>query len=187
MPATKQPKPAPPQLLELPPQRVATVHTTGDPNEVGPRVIPALYGAAYTLKFARKKAGADFKVGALRARWSGLRLGDGEVKATGPLEGDWALPIPDGTRTAELAQKVPGVEVRAETWRYGTVAQVVHIGSYAAEAPTIRRLHDFIEQQGYVVAGPHEEEYLTRPTAKVVRTLIRYPVRKKRTAKRERA
>ena len=176
-------KSAAPQLLELPPLRVVTVHTTGDPNEVGPRVIPALYGAAFTLKFQRRKEGADFKVGTLRARWSSLRLGDdGEVKVTGPLEGDWALPIAEGTRTADLAQKVPGVPVRAESWHYGTVAQVLHVGSYAAEAPTIRRLHDFIEEQGYEVAGPHEEEYLTRPDAKVVKTIIRYPVRRKRAA-----
>jgi hypothetical protein len=32
---------------------------------------------------------------------------------------------------------------------------------------------------GYEIAGPHEEEYLSRPDAKVVKTIIRYAVRKK--------
>jgi hypothetical protein len=41
------------------------------------------------------------------------------------------------------------------------------------------RLHDFIVENGYEIAGVHEEEYLTMPKAKVQKTLIRYPIRKK--------
>ncbi|HEU5318217.1 MAG TPA: GyrI-like domain-containing protein, partial [Chloroflexota bacterium] len=133
----------------------------------------------YTLKFARKKAGDDFKVGALRARWSGARL-EADGSLSGPKDewrGAWGLPIPDGIE--EVPQKVQGTEVRPETWEYGTVAQILHIGPYATEPPTVRRLHDFIAAQGYEIAGEHEEEYLTRPTARVVKTLIRYPVRKR--------
>jgi hypothetical protein len=66
-----------------------------------------------------------------------------------------------------------------ETWAYGTVAQVLHLRPYDQEQPTIEKLHQFIAEQGYELAGPHEEEYLSRPDAKVVKTLIRYPVRKK--------
>ena len=40
-------------------------------------------------------------------------------------------------------------------------------------------LHKFIEDSGCEIAGVHEEEYLTRPDAKVVKTIIRYPVKKK--------
>lgn len=43
-------------------------------------------------------------------------------------------------------------------------------------------LHSFIAKQGYEIAGGHEEEYLTRPTSKVIKTIIRYPVRKSGTA-----
>jgi len=38
------------------------------------------------------------------------------------------------------------------------------------------RLHNFIAQNGYKINGVHEEEYLTQPTSKVVKTIIRYPV-----------
>lgn len=40
------------------------------------------------------------------------------------------------------------------------------------------RLHEYITESGYEIAGTHEEEYLTRMDAKVQKRLIRYPVRK---------
>jgi len=76
-------------------------------------------------------------------------------------------------------QKVPGIEVKIETWEYGTIAQILHLGAYDQEYATVDRLHRFIEDNGYEIAGIHEEEYLTTPDAKVIKTLIRYPVRKK--------
>jgi len=63
-------------------------------------------------------------------------------------------------------------------WEYGTVAQVVHLGPYRAEKKTVERLHRFIREKGYEVSGVHEEEYLTRPGAKLQKTIIRYPVKK---------
>ncbi len=87
------------------------------------------------------------------------------------------LPVPEDT--ASLPQKVTGIEVKLETWEYGTVAQILHLGPYDQEYPTVQRLHQFIEDSGYEIAGAHEEEYLTRPDAKVIKTIIRYPVKKK--------
>jgi hypothetical protein len=169
MPRTK---PTDPVLLELPPQRMAVVTTQGDPNEVGEAVFPALYGALYALKFQLKKEGRDFKVGALRARWP-----DAHLVPKDQWTGVWGLPLPEGV--AEVPAKVPGVAVTVETWEYGTVAQILHLGPYTTEAPTVQRLHEFIAASGYEIAGTHEEEYLTRPGAKVQKTLIRYPVRKR--------
>ncbi len=161
-----------PQIVEMPPQKMAVVRTEGDPNIVGAQVFPALYGSAYTLKFALRKKGVDFKVGALRARWPNAHIAPKDQWI-----GIWGLPIPDNTTA--LPQKVPDNEVKIEVWEYGTVAQVLHIGPWDAEEPTIVRLHDFIAQNGYEIAGTHEEEYLTTPHAKVQKTIIRYPVRKK--------
>jgi len=72
---------------------------------------------------------------------------------------------------------MPEVEVKIETWQYGTVAQILHIGPYKDEGPTVERLHHFIKDSGYEIAGTHEEEYLASPKAKVQKTLIRYPVK----------
>ncbi|MEJ2047894.1 MAG: GyrI-like domain-containing protein [Dehalococcoidia bacterium] len=162
-----------PVIMEMPPQKIAVVQGKGTPDKVFPEIMPALYGSAYTLKFDLKKKGLPtFKVSGLRGRYPDAHLVPKE---------EWTiimgLPVPDDT--ASLPQKVPAVEVKLETWDYGTVAQILHIGPYNQETPTIERLLQFIEENGYQIAGPHEEEYLTRPDAKVVKTIIRYVVKKK--------
>lgn len=162
-----------PELMDLPARRMAVVHTVGDPGELGESVFKALYGAVYTLKFALKKEGVAFKVEPPRARWFA-----GENWREVPREqweAAWALPVPDGT--TDVPQKVPEPPVTVETWDYGTVAQILHIGTYAEEEPTIERLHEFIAEQGYEIAGPHEEEYISQPGAKEQKTIIRYQVR----------
>ena len=162
-----------PVIMEMPPQKMAVVQGKGTPDKVFPEIMPALYGSAYTLKFDLKKKGLPtFKVSGLRGRYPDAHL---------VPKDEWTiimgLPVPNDTDS--LPQKVPAVEVKLETWDYGTAAQILHIGPYDQETPTIERLLQFIEENGYQIAGPHEEEYLTRPDAKVVKTLIRYVVKKK--------
>jgi len=168
----RKPSKTEPQILEMSPQKMAVVYAKGAPNKVFPELMPALYGSVYTLKFDLKKKGLPtFKVSGLCARYPDAHLV--------PME-EWihiiGLPIPDDITS--LPQKLAGVEVKIETWEYGTVAQILHLGAYAQEQPTVERLHQFIEDSGYEIAGMHEEEYLTRPDAKVPKTIIRYPVRK---------
>ncbi len=164
-----------PQILEMPAQKMAVVTGRGTPEKVFTKLMPALYGSAYTLRFDRKKKGLPvFKVSGLRARYPDAHFV--------PMK-EWThiigLPVPDDTTA--LPQKVADIEVKLETWDYGTVAQILHLGSYDQEGPTIERLHKFIEESGYEIAGHHEEEYLTRPDAKVAKTIIRYPVKKKQS------
>jgi len=162
-----------PKILEMPPQKMAVVTGKGTPDEVFSKLMPALYGSVYTLKFDLKKRGLPtFKVSGLRARYP-----DAHLK---PKE-EWThiigLPVPEDT--ASLPQKVADVKVKLETWQYGTVAQILHLGAYDQEEPNIERLMKFIEESGYKIAGDHEEEYLTSPDAKVPKTIIRYVVKKK--------
>ncbi len=161
-----------PQILEMPPQKMAVVRGKGAPDKVFSEVMPALYGSVYTLKFDLKKKGLPtFKVSGLRARYPDAHL---------VPKDEWThiigLPIPEDT--ASLPQKVINTEVKVESWEYGTVAQILHLGAYDQENPTIERLQKFIADSGYEIAGPHEEEYLTTPDAKVPKTIIRYSIRK---------
>lgn len=69
-------------------------------------------------------------------------------------------------------------------WQYGETAEILHIGPYKKEAPTVRKLMQFIASQGYEVSGFHEEVYLRGPGSifskpETYYTLIRYPVKKK--------
>lgn len=161
-----------PEIVEMPARRVATVTTKGDPNVVGESVFPPLYGSVFTLKFDLKKKGLEtFKVEPLRARWP-----DAHLLPKDQWTAYWALPVPDDTEI--LPQKVPDARVDLVTWEYGTVAQVLHIGPYSEEGPTVAALHKFVEDNGYRLIGDHEEEYLTKPTSKVVKTIIRHRVEK---------
>ncbi len=171
--ARRKPSQNEPQIMEMPAQRMAVVRAKGAPDKVFPEVMPALYGSVFTLKFDLKKRGLPtFKVSGLRTRYPDAHLVAKE---------EWThiigLPIPEDTTS--LPQKVPHVEVKIETWEYGTVAQILHLGPYDQETPNIERLHQFIDESGYKIAGMHEEEYLTRPNVKVPKTIIRYLVRKK--------
>ena len=162
-----------PQILDMPPQKMAFVRARGAPEKAFTEFLPALYGSVYTLKFDLKKKGLPtFKVSGLRARYPDAHL---------LPKDEWniimGLPIP--AETTVLPQKVAGIEVKMETWEYGTVAQVLHLGAYDQEYSSVEKLRRFLEEHGYHIAGVHEEEYLTRPEAKVVKTIIRYPITKK--------
>jgi hypothetical protein len=163
-----------PLILDMPSQKMAIVEEKGSPDKVFSKIFPALYGSVYTLKFDLKKRGLEsFKVTCPRARYPNAHLSP---------KGEWliiaGIPIPDDTTS--LPQKVPGTEVKIETWEYGTVAQILHLGPYDQETESIERLHQFITTSGYEIAGPHEEEYRSKPDAKVIKTLIRYQVKEKR-------
>jgi hypothetical protein len=162
-----------PVILEMPSQKMAVVQGKGSPDKVFARIFPALFGSVYTLKFGLKKKGLEsFKVSCPRARYPDAHL---------CAKGEWliiaGIPVPEDT--ISLPRKEPGTEVKIETWEYGTVAQIIHLGPYDQEAKTIERLQQFITDNGYEIGGPHEEEYQSKPDAKVVKTLIRFQVRKK--------
>ncbi|MBI2957977.1 MAG: GyrI-like domain-containing protein, partial [Chloroflexi bacterium] len=120
--APRKPSATEPRIVDLPPRRMAVVRARGSPDEVFPKAMPALYGSVYTLKFDLKKRGLpSFSVGPPRARYPDALNADKNA---------WTIvmgiPVPDDT--AVLTQKVPGVEVKLETWDYGPAAEVLHLG-----------------------------------------------------------
>ena len=54
------------------------------------------------------------------------------------------------------------LRVSLETWEYGEVAEVVHVGPYTNEENDITRLQTFVATSGFRVIGDHEEEYSSR-------------------------
>ncbi|MBF4482092.1 MAG: GyrI-like domain-containing protein [Dehalococcoides mccartyi] len=162
-----------PVITDMPAQKMAVVRGKGAPDQVFSKVFPALFGSVYTLKFDLVKKGLEsFKVSCPRARYPDADL---------VPKGEWiiiaGIPVPENTTS--LPQKEPGTEVKLETWEYGTVAQILHLGSYDREMETVKRLQDFIAENGYEITGPHEEEYQSKPDAKVLKTLIRYQIKKR--------
>ena len=70
--------------------------------------------------------------------------------------------------------------LRFERFHEGLSAQIMHIGPYSAEKPTIDKLHRFIEEKGYKYGGRHHEIYIGDPrktAPEKLKTIIRQPVR----------
>ena len=68
-----------------------------------------------------------------------------------------------------------------EVFEEGLSAQIMHIGPYSEEGPTVERLHAFIAGNGYRMRGRHHEIYLSDPRRAAPerwRTIIRQPIDK---------
>jgi hypothetical protein len=183
-----------PQLVQVPPLSFLCLDGHGDPNAnpAYAAAVQALYSASYAAKFAVKKVGGPaFKVSALEGLWWAQDL---STFLTGDKsEWDWTMMIrqPDAVTadliarlTDEVAAKksIPAAsELRLICFEEGAAAQVLHVGPYATEAPTIARLHEFIRERGFTFDGHrhrHHEIYVGDPRRSApekLRTIIRQP------------
>jgi hypothetical protein len=69
--------------------------------------------------------------------------------------------------------------LRYERWIEGRSAQLLHVGPYSAEGPSIVKLHEAIVAQGCRPRGRHHEIYLGDPRRSAperLRTILRQPV-----------
>jgi hypothetical protein len=66
------------------------------------------------------------------------------------------------------------------TFNEGHAAQILHIGPFSEEGPTVLTLHSFITANGYQMEGKHHEIYLSdtrRGDTKNWKTILRQPIR----------
>ena len=126
------------------------------------------------LKFTFKKERAiDYPVMALEGLWCADNVND----FLNDIRENWKwtifITLPAVVTKKDVAQAVETVkkkakfprfpEVRFEMFDEGKAAQIMHIGPYAAVAPTIERLHKFVEEQGYnCAAGTTRSTLATR-------------------------
>ena len=156
-------------------KNMLTVELKGKPSETAGRAMGALFKAFHKLDGADQ--GVDDAGRAPRARWQG-----------GPdvPETEWVGRF--GLQLSETIKELPAdfatmdPPLRLESWSYGEVAVLLHVGGYDKEKPDIDRLHGFIAQQGRIIAGSHEEIYLKGPgwifegDPASYQTLLLYPV-----------
>jgi hypothetical protein len=99
------------------------------------------------------------------------------------------IAVPDDVTAAEVAaaadaaaqrRPLPAAKLlRLERFAEGQAAQIMHVGPYAEEAPTIARLHEFVAEQGHELRGRHHEIYLGDPRRTAperLKTVLRHPV-----------
>ena len=183
-----------PELIDIPEGRFLTILGEGDPD--GPEyqeAMQALYGLSYTLKFSQKAEGRDYNVMHLEGLWW-VDGGVFDLNDPAPRkQWRWKSMIrqPDfitGEMMEEARHKVreksgpKADEVKLESFREGLCAQVMHVGPYSEEGPTVQLLHGFIEENGYRPRGDHHEIYLGDPRRtkpENLKTILRQPVEKK--------
>ncbi len=180
-------------LVNVPPLNFLMVDGHRNPNtsQAYREALEALYGVSYTLKFMLKKgpAAIDYGVLPLEALW----WADDMDAFTTARKDDWdwtamimqppfitAAMVEEARRQVAAKNSPPALAmVRFAPFHEGLAAQVLHIGPYAAEGPTIERLHRFIRDSGYGIAGKHHEIYLSDPRRTAperVKTVVRQPI-----------
>lgn len=180
-----------PSLVTVPALSFLMVDGRGDPNSAQSygEAVSALYALAYGLKFQSKAAGRDFAVMPLEGLWWSEHPTDFATGRKDRWQWTMMLAQPDWI-SAEMLKTVraatqrkkalPGLDlVRLERFEEGPAAQVLHVGPYGAENPTIVALHAFIAEQNLGLCGKHHEIYPSMPgrvAPDKLKTIIRQPV-----------
>lgn len=184
-------------IVDVPEMQFLKVDGHGDPNAAPEyqEAVEALYAVAYKLKFNSKKAlGKDYVVPPLEGLWWADDM-DAFSVARDKSQWDWTMMImtPEWITSEMFDEAVEMVrkaknpsaldKVRLESYHEGISVQIMHIGSYDDEGPTLAKMHnEFIAENGYVMAGKHHEIYLSDPrrvAPEKLKTVLRQPIIKR--------
>ena len=181
------------EIVEVPQMNFLMINGEGDPNTAKSfsDAIEALYSLAYTLKFMVKKGdmGIDYGVLPLECLWW---ADDMSAFTTGKKDDwKWTLMImqPELITQKMVKEATEAVKrkknpvslslTRYEVFTEGKAAQIMHIGPFSEEGPTIEKVHLFIEENGSLRAGKHHEIYLSdirRAAPEKWKTVVRQPM-----------
>ncbi len=180
-----------PVIVEVPPLQYLMVDGSGDPN-TSPRFrdcMAGLYPVAFTLRFAVKaEEQIAYSVMPLQGLWwlpgedFDFSVKDRWLWTLMIMQPDYVTePRFEAARESAKNKESLSIfdELRLEVFEEGVAAQIMHIGPYADEAPTIEKLHEFIHQEGHSLRGKHHEIYLGDPNRSApekLKTIIRQPI-----------
>ena len=187
-----------PVLVDVPGLGYLMIDGKGAPDEGAEypttdfqKAFAAFFPVAYTIKFRLKREGPAMPVLPLEALWF---TGEDEAFDMNVAPENWGwraiIAVSDDVTSAIFEEAVAEVRrkkgnsdaldrLRFERWREGRSAQVMHVGPYSEERPTIERLHAFIAEQGLRPRGAHHEIYLGDPRRadpSKLKTVLRQPV-----------
>ena len=191
-------------IVDVPELGYVMIDGEGAPNDPQfQQALQALYAVSYGSHFLMKKTRGDApKVMPLEAQWwvdnpaeqdvlAAVVLGKASMADSDRNRWRWramivqADPIDAAVITLAIEdirvkKDLPSLEgLRYERWEEGRCAQVLHLGPYAEENPSIVRLHEGIAAAGYRPRGRHHEIYLGDPRRSApekLRTILRNPV-----------
>ncbi len=153
--------------------------------------IEALFTVAYTLKFmVKKEKGVDYGVMPLEGLW----WVDDMTKFSAERKDEWKwtaiimqpkhVSADDFQAALEQVKKKKNppalFKVRFESFKEGLSAQIMYVGPFSAEGPTITKIHTCIQNSGHTLIGKHHEIYLNNPAKtapKKLKTILRQPMK----------
>jgi hypothetical protein len=185
------------QEIDLPEVQVVAVCGNEPPgSQQYSDAIGVVYGIGYGLKMGFKfgkilapKGGFDYRVGALETIWWSV---SGPFRIDDPKTLRWQayLMVPQFVSGALVEEARRQAKAKHPEIQYdrasldvvseGRAVQILHVGPYSAEQPTIERLHSYIADHGLAVNGRHHEIYISDPRRTKpdkLKTVIRIPVR----------
>jgi hypothetical protein len=152
--------------------------------------VEALFSVSYILKFIIKKGkGVDYGVMPLEGLW----WVDDMNKFNADQKDEWKwtamimqpkyVDASDVTLAIEQVKKKKKLaalpKVRFESFKEGNAAQIMYVGPFSAEGPTITKIHSYIENSGHTLSGKHHEVYLNNPATTApekLKTILRQPM-----------
>jgi hypothetical protein len=177
--------------VDVPAMSYLMIDGEGDPNTARAYsdAVAALFTVSYALKFMVKKSNAiDYGVMPLEGLWWTDDMS--KFSTADKSNWQWTMMILQPSFVArEVIENAIGEvkkkknptaisKIRFEHFAEGTCAQILHIGPFTEEGPTVEKLHEFIDSRGQLV-GKHHEIYLsdTRKAAPAKwKTIIRQPM-----------
>jgi len=179
--------------VDVPAMNFLMVDGEGDPNtsQDYADAIEVLFSLSYTVKFMVKKGklAIDYGVMPLEGLWwaDDMRSFPGNDKS----HWKWTAMVmqPSFVTQEMIGQALDEVKkkkslnaisrVRFESFPEGRCAQILHIGPFSEEGPTIEKVHRFIEATGQRT-GKHHEIYLSdirKADPAKWKTIVRQPMR----------
>lgn len=190
-----QPSPKQVVMVDVPEMQFLMFDGMGSPGDSKEYqdALAALYPIAFKTKFLSKAKGKDYVVPPLEGLWWADNMDDF-------VEGDrekwkWTMMImqPDWITQDMITEAINTTKekkpelrdflskLRLEKFKEGKAAQIMHIGPYSEEGPTVQKVHDFIQKEGGKFDGhknKHHEIYLSDPrkaNPATMKTVIRQP------------
>ena len=180
------------EVVEVSKMNFLMIDGDGGPNHpTFQNAIEVLFPLSYTLKFMIKKSdiGIDYGVLPLEGLW----WADDMSSFIKDKKDDWKWTLmimqPELITNEMVVEAVNQVRVkknptslplvRFESINEGKVAQIMHIGPFSEEGPTVQKLHSFIKDSGKKIIGKHHEVYLSdirRAAPEKWKTIIRQPM-----------
>jgi hypothetical protein len=177
-------------VVDVPAMNFLLVDGEGAPGSAQyGEAVSALFSVAYALKFMVKKGkGVDYGVMPLEGLWWMDDMANFSVdkkdqwKWTAMIMQPKNVTVSDFKAAIEQTKKkkdLPALpKVRFECFKEGPTAQIMYIGPFADEGPTIQKIHTAIKASGHQLSGKHHEIYLNDPSKTApekLKTILRQP------------